>query len=133
MMPLLRALYWAFIFITRLHFLPGEYVADNLPWVPAGFCPRWAAPGGSARHSTLPPVGSAWHLTLPPGTYAEADPSARHSKSIKYVIRKLPVIFFYLNNIIDHYLVKCNTTICTQLPTSDSVKYDVHSKPERIV
>ena len=41
--------------------------------------------------------------------------------------------YFYLKNIIDHYLVKFNTTMRTQLPTGDSVKCDIHSKPERIV
>ena len=96
------------------------------------FCPRWAVQGSNVQHSALQP-----------GTWAKADPSAQHSKSIKYVIRKPQVtlfflffflfFFFYLDNIINHYLVKFNMTMCIQLPTGYLVKYDIHSKPERIV
>ena len=38
-----------------------------------------------------------------------------------------------MNDIIDRYLVKFNTAICTQLPTGNSVKFDIRSKPEQIV
>ena len=61
------------------------------------------------------------------------NPSAQHLKCIKYVIRNPPVIFFHLTNVIDHYFIKLNTTMHPQLPTGDSVEYDIHSKPEQIV
>ena len=78
--------------------------------------------------------GSAQHSAMPPGTYVKTDSSAWYSKSIKYVIRKhLVICFFRSNNIIDYYLVKLSAAMRSQLATAYSVKYDVLSKPERIV
>ena len=54
-----------------------------------------------------------WHQAGVPGPYAKAKPSAQHLKSTKSVIRKpLVVFFFHLNNIIDHYSAKFDTTVC---------------------
>ena len=101
-----------------LGFLGGTY--SHLVFF-TGCCPRWAVPDGSTQHS------------IPPGTYVTAELSARHSESIKYVIRKPLIIFFcYSNSIIDHYLGKFSATMRLQLPTGYSVKYDIHSKPEQI-
>ena len=55
----------------------------SMSWL-AGFCRQWAVLGSSA-----------WHSARPPGNYTRVDPSAWHLKSIKYVIRKPPQIFFF--------------------------------------
>ena len=88
-----------------------------------GFCPRWAVQGAGARH---------W--AVPPGTHGQADPSARHSKSVKYAIRKPHIFifseFFLFKQYYLFYFISTTHVMRVILVTGDLVKYVTSPKPD---